>query len=391
MGGRPTVAIVSRSVPHYRVPFYEGLRSFLADRGVNLAVIYGVGSGTFDERQDQASLSWGIAVRSWGTSNRYGKLVWQAALPHVRSADLIILPQQTQFLINYPLLLRQLTGRQRVAFWGHGRNFQEWRASRAGEALKRWLSRRVHWWFAYNEMSALAVKQLGYPERRITQVQNAIDTSGLRSMFEDMDASELDKTREHFGIDAEGTGEVAIYAGGLYPDKRLDVLLAACTRIRRQLPSFELIVIGAGEDQERIEGAAASHPWIHYLGPRFGREKVALFGLSKALLMPGLVGLAVLDSFALETPLVTLADSPHSPEIEYLSHRVNGVIVDVDGASAPAEAFADAVLEVLSDDDCFDRLIQGCRQAAADYTIEAMVRSFGEGIMMALAAPGRSR
>jgi exopolysaccharide biosynthesis WecB/TagA/CpsF family protein len=38
-----------------------------------------------------------------------------------------------------------------------------------------WLT-KVDWWFAYNDLSAGIVRSLGYPEERITSVQNAIDT-----------------------------------------------------------------------------------------------------------------------------------------------------------------------------------------------------------------------
>jgi hypothetical protein len=45
---------------------------------------------------------------------------------------------------------------------------------------------------------------------------------------------------------------------------------------------------------------------------------VPYFILSKLVLMPGLVGLAVLDASALEVPLVTTAVPYHTPELTTL-------------------------------------------------------------------------
>ena len=44
--------------------------------------------------------------------------------------------------------------------------------------------------------------------------------------------------------------------------------------------------------------------------------------------MPGAVGLGILDSFALQTPMVTTTQNFHGPEIEYLENGKNGIITE---------------------------------------------------------------
>ena len=87
-----------------------------------------------------------------------------------------------------------------------------------------------------------------------------------------------------------------------------------------------MIFIGSGPDSELAEKASASNTWIHYLGAMTGRERVKYFKLASVQLMPGIVGLGILDSFALETPIITTFHSQHSPEIEYLENGINGKI-----------------------------------------------------------------
>ena len=79
--------------------------------------------------------------------------------------------------------------------------------------------------------------------------------------------------------------------------------------------------------------------------------------------MPGLVGLAVVDSFAAGCPLVTVDLDLHSPEIEYLRDGVNGVCLP--GGTGPA-AYAEAVADLLDDPARLEVLREGCREAADD-------------------------
>ena len=100
------------------------------------------------------------------------------------------------------------------------------------------------------------------------------------------------------------------------------------------------------------------------------------------MLMPGLVGLAVIDAFVADTPLATTAIDFHSPEIAYLKHGVNGLI-SADGI----DHYADMVVNYFADSAGAEILVSGCRQAAAELTLTAMVANFSQGVMACL---GRS-
>jgi glycosyltransferase involved in cell wall biosynthesis len=179
----------------------------------------------------------------------------------------------------------------------------------------------------------------------------------------------------------QGSPHVAVYVGGIYEHKRIPFLLAAADEIRELIPDFHLVVIGAGAQAQLVKDAAARHDWIHYMGPKFGDEKTELVRLAKAFLMPGLVGLAVLDAFAYGTPMVTTDLPYHSPEIDYLEDGVNGVIVR--DSDDPA-AYAKAVTRVLTDDAYRAQMQAGGQAAMATYTIENMAERFASGVVKAL-------
>src|SRR5712691_1936603 len=377
---RPSVLIAYKSLPRYRVDFFSGLRDRLAADGVDLVLTYGQPTSAERLKHDTAELEWAIKLRNRAVPIGGREVIWQPCLRQAGRADLVIVEQASRLLVNYALLLMQQLGRTKVAFWGHGANLQRHRAHGGAERLKRLVSRFPHWWFAYSDDTKARVAQLGFPESRITVVQNAIDTRKLAAGRKSNGAVELAEFRERHAL---GDGPVGVFVGGLYAEKRLRFLFEACDRVVERVPDFRLVVIGDGPDATVVRDTCASRPWARALGPQFGREKVLALSSARTLLMPGLVGLAVLDSFGLDAPLVTTAVDGHGPEIAYLEDGVNGLIVD---SFHDAGAYAHAIVELLTDDRLHARLVAGCREAASRYTIEAMIERFAQGVHRALEA-----
>jgi glycosyltransferase involved in cell wall biosynthesis len=189
--------------------------------------------------------------------------------------------------------------------------------SRVGEAAKRGYSRVPHWWFAYTEGTAGRVAGLGFPRHRITVVQNAVDTASFQRWYDAETPEEAARARAGLGLTGRST---CVYIGSLPPNKRLGFLLEAAEVIAEAVPDFELVVVGSGP--EMVRRAADRLPWLHHVGARFGQEKAALARKSQLLLMPGAVGLGILDSFSFQLPMLTTAEALHGPEIEYLRDGV---------------------------------------------------------------------
>ncbi|MEW6476178.1 MAG: glycosyltransferase family 4 protein [Actinomycetota bacterium] len=375
------VVILQKFIAQYRVPFFEALRSRLAEADIELIVGYGAAAGAEAMKRDEATLRWGQYLKTRYIKLGRKTLVWQPHRRLIREGDLVVVEQASKLISNYALFWSHARGHIRLALWGHGQNLVSSNPSRIGEALKRWFSTRPAWWFAYTNGSARYVTDLGFPEARVTSVQNAIDTVALRAAKGDVDVEATARLKRQLGIT---TTNVAIYCGSLYHEKRLDFLLEASKIVRRNVSDFELIVIGAGELSLQLEGHAKRFDWLHIVGPAFDREKAQYFSLAKVMLIPGLVGLAVLDSFVLETPLIAIDGVGHAPEIEYLESGENGLLLPA--GATPAD-YAAAIQELLCNEAARRQLIAGCRRAAAEYTIENMAERFARGIELALHRP----
>jgi glycosyltransferase involved in cell wall biosynthesis len=378
----PVVLIAYKSLPQYRVRFFAALRERLAADGIDLVLVHGQPAKREAARRDTAELDWALRRRNRVLSLGRRDLIWQPCIRLALQADLVIVEQASRLLVNYPLLALQALGAARVAFWGHGANLQHHRAHRAGELVKRFVSRHPHWWFAYTARARARVEELGYPGQRITVVQNAIDTRALEAACESVGAGEIEAFRRRHGL---GAGPVGIFVGGLYADKRLPFLLEASDLIAGQLPDFRLLVIGDGPERAEFAARAAGREHVRILGPLFDREKAVALATARVMLMPGLVGLAVLDAFAARVPMITTAVEFHSPEIDYLVDGRNGIVAP---DPEDAGAYADRVVSVLTDAALEARLAQGCAEAAALYTNEAMVSRFAEGVRAALDVEG---
>jgi glycosyltransferase involved in cell wall biosynthesis len=361
---------------HFRYPFHVRLKTLLAEHSIDYCVVYSTSIGKNIAKNDTVEIPWGRKVPLWHSTSE--KLIVQWALRDIIESDLVIIQQENRLLINYFCQILSLLRLKRVAFFGHGRNYQATNPNSRSERFKEFWATKVNWWFAYTEGTKRHVKSLGFPPERITVFNNAIDTGELAEQLASVTPLDQQQLKKSLDIKSENIG---VYIGGLYPEKRVDFMIAAALEIRNSIPDFQFIVIGGGVDAALVEAAAMQHPWIHAMGPKFGIEKTKLASLAKVFIMPGLVGLGVLDSFVYGTPLVTTNYPLHSPEIEYLEDGVNGVMVKETNS---VEAYAKAVVRVLTDKAYCDRLKAGAAEALNIYTIDAMAERFAQGVLSAL-------
>lgn len=360
---------------HYRLPFHERLRTILLAHDVDYRVVYCAPNSENRKKKDTVDIDWGIKV---ARTELPGGLVYQHALREAMRSDLAIIQQENALALNYLLNFASMIGLKRVAYFGHGRNFQSRNPQGLSEKWKRFWAKRCDWWFGYTDETRRHVESLGYPPERITVFNNAVDTTQLTELSAVINDEAVRSTQAKFSIKGDN---LCVFVGGLYPDKRLDFLVAAGDRVRAEIADFELVVVGGGIDLPKLEAMAASRPWLIVTGPRFGREKVALMKGGKLFLMPGLVGLAVLDAAALGLPIITTEYPYHSPEIAYLRAGGQGDIVP-DWTST--EDYAAAIIALLKDDERRKQLREAGMRVVDSITIDEMARRFAEGVLGAL-------
>ena len=336
------VVILQHRLLHYRVGLFELLRERCLARGIELHLVHGQATRRELVKKDVGSLAWADVVE-----NRYWEVgaadwLWQPFPAHLRDADLVIVMQESRLLSNYPLLLSRLWSKRKIAFWGHGANFQSDTPNGLRERWKRLLLTKVDWWFAYTQKTADMVAKSGYPANQITCLNNAIDTNTFRRELTAVSDIDLASARQALGISIGAP--VGIFCGSLYPDKRLGFLVDAVDQIQRESPDFHCVVLGDGPSMPFMREAAASRPWLHLMGVTKGAKKAMYFRMADFMLNPGLVGLHIVDAFCAGLVMVTTSGARHSPEIAYLQHGVNGFMT---GDSV--KEYAQSVLALIRD------------------------------------------
>jgi glycosyltransferase involved in cell wall biosynthesis/peptidoglycan/xylan/chitin deacetylase (PgdA/CDA1 family) len=371
-----SVLMIEAQMKQYRAPFYARLNEALRADGIRLTVAYSDPPPSEARKKDTCDLPPEYGLKVTGYWLWPDRLLYQPLLRRAMASDLIIVDQWNKLLLNHLLLLLSRLKLKRVAFWGLGENLQADR-SEFSEWYKRLTLNSVSWWFAYTKGTAKYLEAHGVPASKITAVQNSVDTQEIREHLKSLTAEDRAHLRAQLGI--PDTASVGIFCGALDKVKGLPFLVESSCRIKARIPDFHLILVGGGSEQVTVRRLIDDLPWVHWVGPRFGKEKAEFLAISDAFLLPGRVGLAVLDAFAAGLPMLTTRLRIHGPEIEYLEEGVNGLMSD----QSPT-AFAEAVSSVFSRSDRLAPLQAGAIASAEKYSIENMVANFRAGIRASL-------
>ncbi|SFG43222.1 glycosyltransferase family 4 protein [Streptomyces mirabilis] len=375
------ITIVQPYLSHYRVPFFRRLAADLHQQlGAELVVAHSSPPPDAGEDRDRGSADLECAVRlvqhSWRIAGFPVQVRRLGDLPH--RSDVVIVEQALHNLETFPLLAGEVWREARggsgpaVAMWGNGRTCDK-EVGPLLQTAKRVLTRQAKWFFAYTAGGADHVAAQGFPRDRITVVRNATDTTALAEARKRVTDEQVAEFSSRHGLVPGRTG---LYLGRFHTTKRIPFLLEAVAHIVKRMPEFKLLVAGDGECRSLIEASAARGEGVVYLGPVHDERRALLGAASQLMLMPGMVGLCAVDSFALRTPVMTAAWAYRSPEsAEYLDHGRNSLVVE-----GGPEEYAEAVVKTLSSPRLMTRLKGGCASDADRYTVEGMSARFTEGV-----------
>jgi len=371
------VLVVKRYERDFRVPFYQLLKSKLEANDIQFNLYYGE-----PDEEEKKSIKDYIKDERIGrkVKNKYFKigktfLCYQPCFSLVGKADVVIVQQGNRELFNYLLLLRRMFSKKtKIAFWGHGRNFQG-NPKSIKEKFKYWYSNKVDFWFAYNDLSKKLLVDRGFDPNKIVAINNTIDTKSQIDFFDKITDEQKAELRNKYNIAA--TDPVGIFCASIYHDKQIDFLLQALDIVKSKVPAFKFIMVGKGvEDYKVVEYAKKNPEWFFYAGNRFHEEKILYFSIADFQTIPGAVGLNIIDSFSFLCPLITTSIDNHGPEISYLANNENGIMTGVN-----LEEYANTIITLTADNNILTTLKSGCQKARSIYSIENMASNFFNGVL----------
>jgi glycosyltransferase involved in cell wall biosynthesis len=180
-----------------------------------------------------------------------------------------------------------------------------------------------------------------------------------------MPAARIDVKPNSVDLDlgpGQGDGDYALFVGRLSPEKGIDVLLEAWSKLPRNIP---LRIIGDGPCRELVEQAAAKDPRITHLGHLSLREVYEQLQRAVCLVMPSVwyetFGRTIIEAYAAGTPVVA---SRLGAMEELVTHDETGLLFE------PGNAFAlsQAVCELFERNDPADLRRKARREFENNYT-----------------------
>lgn len=320
------VAIIQKHVPHYRIRFFAEVQAQAHDVGMEVTVY----STKAPDSRISGDFQYRVLPIHYLGSSRRGPYWLKGLAQAVKGSDAIIAPHELQCL-NIPYLwsIRRSICKCWI-WWGHGYRSKPRRTDRGfllKEAIKRFMVPRSSGLITYTEGGAEYWRKRGLPTDRVIPFLNTLDIEGLRESVDSSSTERILTIKKQLGLEGK---RVLLFSGRLYREKKVDFLLRAIALLQRNHLDVALLILGDGPERKSLERLSAEMKLqsVYFLGEIVEPERTnPYFLMSELLVIPGLVGLAIIHGFTFGLPLVTTRHHLHSPEIEYLSDE-NGVMTE---------------------------------------------------------------
>ncbi|MGH7131740.1 MAG: glycosyltransferase family 4 protein [Phycisphaerales bacterium] len=379
-----SVTIVQPALPKYRVPVF---RELAARPGIDLTVAYstqvympnvapdgfrGVNTDPFRDLLKRPHLH--INPAQWAASAR-------------ARSEVVVLTWDLHGLLLVPALLRARAAGVGTVVWGHGYSKQEGGLRRMSRNV---VPRLADATMFYTDGPASRFVASGFPAGRVFVARNALDQRAIQATRAAWlaDPEKLAAfRREHGLVDRP----VALFVSRLEHDNRVDLLLRAAAKLRRELPGLLTVVIGKGPELESLQSLASELGLgddARFLGAIYDEDEIAPWFLaSRVFVYPRNIGLSLLHAFGYGLPAITCDDiASQNPEIEALRDGANGLLYR-DG-SLPA--MVDSMRRIITDDALHSRLsAEAHRTVLEEFSLSRMVDGMEAAIRFAYARRNR--
>lgn len=369
------VSIIQREIPHYRIRFFEELYAQGSLAGLDIRVYTGT-----PPAGEAASIAFPyqvLPVRHFG--KKKSSPYWMKALEQaIVGSDVVVAPQELQCL-TVPYLWAK---RRRICkswiWWGHGYNFQASvhpsAQTKVKEAIKHIMTRRADGLITYTAGGADYWRKQGLSRDRVSPYYNTIDVEGLRKAGSEISEQQRIEMRRRLGLEGK---HVLLFSGRLYAEKKVDFLLRAFSLLKRTNPDVALLILGDGGERQRLESLRSELALedVHFVGECTDMKISSLyFQIAEHLVMPSLVGLAIVQGFAFGLPLFSTDCPGHGPEFEYLTTS-SGQVTAFD-----ERCYANSISESLKSHSTHVRMREAAYKQGDRLFLKNSVRLFIESI-----------
>lgn len=365
------------TIPHYRVPFYAAVEN-LKPKWWEFTVIYDKEEAqkNFYMTSDPEKFNFKIKTLKSYSINVFGRRLIFQTFPFTSfNYDLLIVGQAMNN-IAYPLsFIRKIFGKL-VVYWGQGRDLYLIRngiLKNLSENIKFFLTKYADGFFAYTPGVKSYLINKGIKSDYIFSLQNTLDINDQRRTYQTL-LPNRKMLRRNFSVE---NCKVLLYVGRFNKEKRVDIIADAFLKLVELDDSYVLIIVGGGDKRLITELInKCGHDRVKLFNSVPENEIGKYFVMSDLFLIPGSVGLNVIQAMCYDLVPVVINTPFQSPEFEYLNNN-NAVIL---GQNSSPEEFAIAIHDLLANDLQINKLKIELWHSIQHLTIENMALNFIGGV-----------
>lgn len=301
---------------HYKARF---LNHFANADGIELTLLTGsgrVGKGDseLDEKWVFKQIKSGVPKSKFGLSSKVRRMIYK----EYSNYDWILIPAEKKnlLLLCFLIFLRLFSKKMKLISYNH-----PVLKSGSGKTTKTdifitklFYSKLDRVIFYTKEACELAINKKYIHPNKAFWANNTVDDIEISKYYQ-------------FSLPPKDKISI-LYIGRLIPSKRVEDIIVYFKVIDNRKPGlFELNIIGDGPDRTKIENLGMSNVILH--GTIVDEKDISpLMRNAACVFVPGLSGLSINHTFAYGRPYFTFESSHHGPEIVYLEHQKNGLILE---------------------------------------------------------------
>jgi len=369
------IIFIQESVPSYRMAFF---RDLARREGIDLTVI--ASSGGKEEGFEvglpsEAGFRWIVLKR---LKFRLGgkKIIWiSGMLKEIYNIQprVIVTTGNKSFIQNHILFLLKLFLRYRIHLFQHARQYgvsSPFCKFFEKLYLKYYVEKLADGIILYTEFEKNRLIREGFNSRKLCFVNNTIDTAEIFRLSKTLNEVSIKSTLDRFKLENKTS---IVFIGRLIPGKKIELLFPYYEKLKATVNDLQLIIIGDGSSREELQRRYSGLPGVVFIGRLYDENAIAcIMSICRFIFLPGYSGLSVIHSFAYGKPFLTFASDDHKPEIDYVVHGGNGLILKQE----ESERNINIMQRLFQDMDYYGLLSEQALNTAAKHTISKMTDNF---------------
>ncbi len=378
------VVIIQRICAHYNVPLFQRLASI---NDIDLTLYYGEPRKGKSNKLKNADNIDGFKHKKLLTFYCQLELKGQlfpiflnpTVLFHLfkDKPDIIICEGESNLPNNILIVLYSKITKTPYIWWGLGRvrNNRPSILRKIFNPLIRYMLRNATAILAYSTFAKEFYSSYGVDQNKIFVAYNCVDTEKVITDIEKY--KDLVKiTKDKLGLNSK---KVILFVGSFTKEKKIENLILAYQKIKKQFLNTSLLLVGDGEVKQEIENLVKEKQLkdVIFTGQKI-EDASLYFLMGDIFVLPGEGGLAINQAMIHGLPIVTVpADGT---ELDMVINGENGYIVDNN-----INSLVEAIIKILDNDTLRQQMAQKSRSLVKErFNMQNMISAIINSINFCL-------